>query len=153
MTEKNVMGIMPDASGALHSLWRFLLLECKDSIQPALSPEPSDLALQKKMVSFIYEHYQEILTLDMISSAASISRSKCCIIFRQYLQQSPIDFLNKYRLEVSRYLLTNTASSITGIALSCGFNHLSYFSKLFCAAYGYTPREYRRLKQLSRMTD
>lgn len=129
---------------ALHSLWRFLLLECKDSIQPALSPEHSDLALQKKMVSFIYEHYQEILTLDMISSAASISRSKCCIIFRQYLQQSPIDFLNKYRLEVSRYLLTNTASSITEIALSCGFNHLSYFSKLFFREYTCTPTEYRK---------
>lgn len=128
----------------LHSLWRLLLLECKDSLYPASPPEHSDLILQKKMVSFIYEHYQEALTLDMISSAASISRSKCCIIFKQYLQQSPIDFLNKYRLEVSRYLLTNTASSITEIALSCGFNHLSYFSKLFFREFNCTPTEYRK---------
>lgn len=128
----------------LHSLWRFFLLTCRDSLCPNTAPEHSDLILQKKMVSFIYEHYQEALTLDMISSAASISRSKCCIIFKQYLQQSPVDFLNKYRLEVSRRLLADTASSITEIALSCGFNHLSYFSKLFFREYNCTPTEYRK---------
>ena len=76
----------------------------------------------------------------------------CCRIFKYYLQQSPVDFLNACCLKVSCRLLDTTDQTITEIALACGFTHLSYFSKLFCAAYGYTPREYRRLKQLSRMT-
>ena len=66
------------------------------------------------------------------------------MIFKEYLHQPPIDFLNKYRLKVSGYLLTHTQSSITEIALSCGFNHLSYFSKIFLREYGCTPTEYRK---------
>lgn len=127
-------------------LWRILFCQCKSSITQEISPDNSDVALQKKMVSFIYEHYQNALTLDDISASANISRSKCCLIFKRYLQQSPVDFLNKYRLETSRRLLQNTRSSVTQIALACGFNHLSYFSKIFSRTYGCTPAQYRKQK-------
>ncbi|MDO4325060.1 MAG: helix-turn-helix transcriptional regulator [bacterium] len=94
--------------------------------------------------TYQYEHYQDSLTLNEIAASANISRSKCCIIFKRYLQLSPVEFLNKYRLEVSRYLLIHTHSSISQIAISCGFNHLSYFSKLFLREYGCTPTKYRK---------
>lgn len=128
----------------IYLLWQFLFEECRPNLRQESVLEPNDLILQKKMVSYIYEHYQEPLTLDEISASANISRSKCCLIFKQYLQQSPVDFLNKYRLEVSRRLLTDTQHKITQIAFSCGFNHLSYFSKVFFSEYGCTPTEYRR---------
>ena len=120
---------------------------------PDMQEMPDDLKIQKDMVAFLYAHYAEKITLDDIAAAGNVSRSKCCRIFKYYLQQSPVDFLNACRLKVSCRLLDTTDQTITEIALACGFTHLSYFSKLFCAAYGYTPREYRRLKQLSRMTD
>ena len=106
----------------------------------------SDLDVQKEMVSFIYQHYAEKISLDDIAASGCVSRSKCCLIFKHYLQQSPIDFLNSYRLKISRNLLRNTNKSITEIAFSCGFNHLSYFSKMFINYYGCTPREYRKNK-------
>lgn len=130
--------------GTLYQLWRILFCQCRPVILQDDMPDQSDLALQKKMVSYIYEHYRENVTLEEIAASASISRSKCCIIFKQYLQQSPIDFMNSYRLEMSRRLLENTDSSVTQIALSCGFNHLSYFSKIFLREFGCTPTEYRR---------
>lgn len=128
----------------IHILWRRIICQCQAVITQKADPDHSDLSLQKKMVSYIYEHYRETLTLDEIAAVAGISRSKCCMIFKEYLQQSPIDFLNKYRLELSRYLLTHTRSGITDIALSCGFNHLSYFSKMFLREYGCTPTQYRK---------
>lgn len=113
--------------------------------RPGANPEPdcSDLAVQKTMVSYIYQHYQEKITLDEIAAAGNVCRSKCCSIFKHYLQQSPVDFLNAYRLDVSRHLLRQTDVGITQIAGSCGFNHPSYFSKLFLRRYGCTPSEYR----------
>lgn len=128
----------------LYLLWHALFLQQKSVPEQESTYDNSDLTLQKKMVSYIYEHYQDTLTLDAIAASVNISRSKCCIIFKRYLQQSPIEFLNKYRLEVSRYLLANTQSSIAQIAVSCGFNHLSYFSKIFVREYGCTPTEYRK---------
>lgn len=54
-----------------------------------------------------------------------------------------MDFVNEYRLEVSCQMLLTTELNITEIGIACGFNHLSYFSKMFREKYGYTPREYR----------
>lgn len=138
--------------GTLHQLWRILFCQCKTIIQQEITPDASDLALQKKMVSYIYEHYRDTVILEEIAASANISRSKCCIIFKQYLQQSPIDFLNRYRLEMSRRLLENTDFNITQTAFSCGFNHLSYFSKIFLREFGCTPTEYRRQHPYKNMT-
>ncbi len=128
----------------LYLMYRALFRQQKNVLEQNAPPGNMELELQRKMVSYIYEHYQEPLTLHEIAAAGNISRSKCCIIFKRYLQQSPIAFLNKYRLEVSRYLLKNTSSHISQIAVSCGFNHLSYFSKLFLREYGRTPTEHRK---------
>lgn len=142
--EGHAFGYEIQAIGLLYSIW----FSCLQSYQTMLISQQetisSDITLQKKMVSYIYQHYAEALSLEDIASAGNISRSKCCIIFKKYLQQSPVDFLNAYRLEVSRNLLKDTTYSITQIAVSCGFNHLSYFSKMFVNKYGYTPSEYRK---------
>ncbi|MDO4297563.1 MAG: AraC family transcriptional regulator [Lachnospiraceae bacterium] len=129
--------------GTMHFLWGLIFKSIQTVSAQNGRPEDSEIALQKTMVSYIYQHYMEKITLNDIASAGNVCRSKCCSIFRHYLRQSPIDFLNAYRLKVSCHLLAATDTSITEIALSCGFNHLSYFSKLFLRCYGCTPRDYR----------
>ena len=133
-----------EAIGLFYALWQKCVESCRNSLNEKADNGNSDITLQKKMVSYIYQHYAEALSLEDIASAGNISRSKCCIIFKKYLQQSPVDFLNAYRLEVSRHLLKGTSYHITQIATSCGFNHLSYFSKMFMDKYGCTPSEYRK---------
>lgn len=131
------------AIAVMMQLWS-RLLQCGElTVQDSQSGNHGDLEIQKSMVSFIYRHYAEPISLNEIAAAGNVSRSKCCLIFKHYLQQSPVDFLNSFRLKTSCRLLKNTAKSITEIAFSCGFNHLSYFSKLFVKNFGCTPREYR----------
>ena len=77
----------------------------------AVSQDP-DLLIQRDMVSYIYSHYSESINLEEIAAAGKVCRNKCCQIFRRYLCQSPIDFLNHYRLEVSCHLLNTTKMSI-----------------------------------------
>lgn len=102
-----------------------------------------DLSIQRNMISYIYQNYAQKLSLNDIAAAGSICRSKCCRIFKKYLNKTPIDFLNAYRLEVSTRLLTDTAMSITEIALSCGFQSPSYYAELFQHHKGCTPSHYR----------
>lgn len=127
----------------MSQLWGSLLQYGELTIQDRKSGSHSDLEIQKNMVSFIYQHYAEQISLNEIAASGNVSRSKCCLIFKHYLQQSPVGFLNTFRLNTSCRLLRNTEKSITEIAFSCGFNHLSYFSKLFIKNFGCTPREYR----------
>lgn len=129
----------------LFQLWEVLYRSCREQNLLNHERQPStDLLIQKKMVSYIYQNYSNPLTLEDIAAAGNVSRSKCCSVFKKYLQQSPIDFLNAYRLEVSSNLLKHTGEKIATIALACGFNHLSYYSKLFVKKYGCTPSAYRK---------
>lgn len=133
-----------EAIALMHTLWGRLLKE-KELFAAANGWEnQDDIDIQKNMVSFIYQHYGEKISLDEIASSGNVSRSKCCRIFKRYLQQSPVDFLNEYRLKASLHMLDNSDKNITEIALACGFNHLSYYSKYFYENYGMTPRDYRK---------
>ena len=110
----------------------------------------SDIIIRQNMVSYIYQHYSEKIGLSDIAQAGNVCRNKCCQIFKQYMHYSPIDFLNHYRLEVSRNLLDSTDWSIIHIAQMCGFNHSSYYSKLFYRTYHCTPTEYRKHRDSKR---
>lgn len=107
----------------------------------------NDLIIQKNMTAYIYKNYTQNISLNDIAESGNICRSKCCKLFKKYLNQTPIDFLNTYRLEISKSLLINSNLNITKIALNSGFNHLSYFSKLFYQKYNFTPKEYRKLNK------
>ena len=126
----------------LYALWHIVY---PHTISPARDTRDySDETLQKDMVSYIQTHFSEHITLSDIAAAGHICQNKCCVIFRRYLQQSPIDFLNAYRLNISCGLLKHTSKSISDIALSCGFNHSSYYTKLFQRKYGCTPSTWRK---------
>lgn len=130
--------------GVLSSIWTelyFLLCNQLSKTDYSLS---NDISVQKQMVRFIYENYTERISLSEISHSGGISRTKCCQIFKKYLNRTPIDFLNSYRLEMSMNLLRDTTLSITEIAYNCGFNNLSYYSETFKQYKGCTPNEYRK---------
>lgn len=106
-------------------------------------PSAHDASTQRRMNQYIYDHFSEKVTLDDIAAAGNVSRSKCSKVFKHYLQKSPIDFLNLYRLEVASRLLKTTDESVSRIATACGFSQQSYFDRQFGRTYGCTPREYR----------
>lgn len=98
----------------------------------------------KKMLSFIYENYQNEISVEDIANAANISKSECFRCFRSMIEKKPIEFLNEYRLKKALELLTASDMPITEVSLSCGFGHISYFGKLFREVYGISPRKYRK---------
>ncbi|MCI8338088.1 MAG: AraC family transcriptional regulator [Lachnospiraceae bacterium] len=130
--------------GLIHCLWHTIFRYSDHSLYKHAVLEHPDVHLQKQMVSYVHQHYSENIELEDIASSGNISRSKCCKIFQKYLQQSPVAFLNAYRMEISCNLLKDTSFSITQIAISCGYNHPSYFSKMFMRKYGCTPNQYRK---------
>ncbi len=144
LKEEGRTGYELEVIGLIDTLWSRLLSGPVRLSSPSGKAPSNDLSIQKDMVSFIHRHYTEKLSLASIAASGSVCRSKCCALFKRYMRQSPIDFLNCYRLEVSRGLLENTSMSITQIATSCGFNHLSYYSRLFLRNYGCTPGDYRK---------
>ena len=127
----------------LGEIWLLMLTaiqEADSSIYRA--PKNQDRILT--MMSFIQENYAEKLTLEQIADAASISTRECLRCFRESIHQSPMDYLIEYRVQIAKKLLKATNLSITEIALSCGFNSNSYFTKIFHRSCGKTPNASRK---------
>jgi YesN/AraC family two-component response regulator len=55
----------------------------------------------------------------------------------------PIQYLNRYRIEIAKRLLTDTGKSINDIARLVGIPDESYFSRIFRQHAGKTPKAFR----------
>lgn len=100
------------------------------------------ISLYKAILSFIELHYQESLSLEDLASCAGMNPNYFCKFFKELTHQSPIEYLNYYRVECACEQLSSTDKSITDIALDCGFNDVSYFVKVFKKYKGSTPSKY-----------
>lgn len=95
----------------------------------------------QKMLTYIYEHYAETVTLQDIASAAHISRSEAGRCFHTYMGCSPVDALIQYRLQTAHRLLSEKTFTLQEISFACGFHSVNYFSRKFRKAYGYAPSQ------------
>ena len=98
----------------------------------------------KSVLDYIDENYMHPITLQQLSDAASMTPKAFCRFFRQMTRQTPMAFVNRQRIEHACDELVASSGSITDVALSCGFNDLSYFIKVFKRTMGVTPGEYQR---------
>ena len=67
-----------------------------------------------------------------------------CRFFRALTHNSPMDYVNFYRIEQAAWLLGQSELSVTEVAARCGFWDSSYFTKVFKKYKGYTPKEFRK---------
>jgi len=105
---------------------------------------PLSQARLKRMTLYIEQHYSEKITLQDIANSADISKSEALRCFKNGVQASPFEYLNRYRLHLAKPLLTNTSRTITDVAESVGFESISYFDRLFKRAFGVTPKSLRK---------
>ena len=130
--------------GLIGEIWLFLLSVIQEADRSVYRSAAKNQDRILTMMSFIQENYVEKLTLEQIADAASISTRECLRCFRESIRQSPTDYLIEYRVQVAKKLLETTNLSITEIALRCGFNSNSYFTKIFHRRCGKTPNAYRK---------
>ncbi|SFS21518.1 helix-turn-helix transcriptional regulator [Yoonia litorea] len=65
-------------------------------------------------------------------------------MMRRYLGITPSDFINKIRMDYASRALTTDIEPVSAIAADCGIPNMSHFHKLFRAAHGMTPLQYRQ---------
>lgn len=99
----------------------------------------------QKMLTYIYEHYADAVTLEDIAGAANISRSEAGRCFQTYMNCSPVDALIRHRIQTARRLLNETTLTLQEISYDCGFHSVNYFSRQFKKLYGYAPSKNRVL--------
>lgn len=97
----------------------------------------------KSMLQYIHDNFSEELTTAQIAQSASISESECLRCFRATIGTTPIQYLRQYRIQRAAQLLAQTKERISDIAVACGFQDLSYFTKTFREMKCCAPSAYR----------
>lgn len=98
----------------------------------------------KRAVGFIEANALEAIDLDQIVASAGVRPRTLYEGFARYCGTSPIAYLRAVRLDIARERLREAArdgSSVTEVALACGFEHLGKFAQLYRARFGELPSE------------
>lgn len=96
-----------------------------------------------KVVIYIEQNYNEVLTLEELSRVAGFSRYHFHRIFKSIMDETLGNYVRRVRLSKTTMKFT-TAQNITQIALSSGYETNSSFSKAFKNYFGMTPKEFSR---------
>lgn len=80
-----------------------------------------------------------------VAAHLGISTRQLERLFMRYMKTTPKRFIMEMRLQRARILIQQTDDSISEIAMACGFNSTSHFSKVYRAQYGSTPIGDRRV--------
>lgn len=83
------------------------------------------------------------LTVSALARRLSVSQRKLEVLFAKGLSTSPGAYYLRLRLQVAHRLVRDSGSPIREIALRCGFDSLSAFSRAYSREYGTSPLKMR----------
>ena len=92
--------------------------------------------------SYIHNHVNEVIEISEIAKKCFITQSHFCRIFKEFTGETPINYINKLKINKAITLLTSTNLSITQIASSVGFDDNSYFCRCFKKHTGLSASAY-----------
>lgn len=99
----------------------------------------------------IEKEYQEGSTIETLIQDIPASRRNVVRRFKQAVGVTPIEYLQRTRIEAAKKLLAQTDQSVLEVMLNSGYNDLKSFRQLFKKSTGVTPKEYRDKFNISRL--
>ncbi|MEZ3477156.1 MAG: helix-turn-helix transcriptional regulator [Lachnospiraceae bacterium] len=88
--------------------------------------------------------YFEPYSLDELAAEYKVNKYRLCREFAKYYEYTPMQYLNKIRIDKAKELLLNTDDKIVEISQSVGIENTNHFIRLFKEKTGVTPLTYRR---------
>lgn len=98
-----------------------------------------------RITTYIYQHYQEKLTLEDLSNFEHLSTFYISHIIKNYTGMNFREFLCFARVEWSEIQLLDTKKKISQIARDVGFSTTAYYEKYFEKWFKNTPAEHRKI--------
>ena len=96
-----------------------------------------------KITRYIQKNYRQKIELQDIAEHLHMTKSYLCRFFKKETGETIINYTNRVRINNSKLLLADTKVPLAEVALLCGFEDQSYFTKVFRGLVGVTPRKYR----------
>lgn len=101
-------------------------------------------SIDRRLDEYILKNIERTVTAQELQREFHISHNELYLIFREYFDSTPAEYIKKRRLDMAQELLKTTRLPVGEIALKCGIPDYNYFSKVFKREIGISPREYRK---------
>lgn len=134
---------MEEAKGVMVELLVNIARENKSDRRPAEPGSRITIPIARAM-DYITLHYMEPIRIDELSAWCHISETHFRRLFSEYMNMSPLEYINLVRVQTACNYLKNTDESIIDIANKCGFTTPSTFNRNFRQVTGVSPSEWRR---------
>ena len=94
--------------------------------------------------NYIYQHYGEDLSLEMLAEKVYLSSGYLSFIFKKETGMNLNRFIRVFRMEKAKELLCTTNMKVAMVSEKVGFANSSYFCRSFGVYYGSSPECYRK---------
>lgn len=122
-----------------------LLDDSMNPREPQISPATkSNEKLLSQILGYLEDRLYDNLEVNDLVERFDVSRSTLQNMFQTHLQMTPLQYINKSRMEKSAELMASTDMSISEIAERLGFGSLQYFSRRFRNYFGESPTAYQK---------
>lgn len=128
-------------------IYRFLALLMQENTVYLTTDMNTEYLMKKRqrfefLFSYIKEHLAENLSISLLAEKSNMSVAYFCRYFKECTAETPVNYINKLRLEKAITLLNQGSFSITEIAYACGFHDSNYFSRVFRKYMKQTPSNF-----------
>jgi AraC-like DNA-binding protein len=135
----------PRAAASLERALLALFLECLEAHLPENDPVPGDASAcqLKRLEQWLDHHFAEPVGVEDMARVADVSVRAVQNAFRRFRGCTPTEALVRRRLDYARRTLRQAppGTTVTQVAMDCGFFHLGRFSGRYAQVFGERPSE------------
>lgn len=140
---KNAFADSMKASCIIHNIF-LELYNITNNIAEAKGMTPVQETVVNQAIKYISQNYKNELDVDTICSKVSFSKYYFCKLFKQHTGVTIHQYVNEFRVNKSKELLSYSKLSISAVARTVGFENPLTYSRAFEKYMHMTPSEYRR---------
>lgn len=120
-----------------------LILELNEMISKKNTGNNSKL---QPVMDYLNENFTRELDLNTLAEVIDVTPEYFCRLFKKYYHMRPFEYVQRLRIQKAKNLMfENRNLSISEISQMVGYQHASYFIKLFKKQETITPMEFRML--------
>ena len=95
-------------------------------------------------LKYVEKHYAEPIRIETLAKECHISETHFRRLFSEYIDMTPIEYLNMVRVLRACEMLRSSNESMSSVALNCGFSTVSTFDRNFKQVIGVTPYQWKK---------
>ena len=95
-------------------------------------------------VHYIRDHINNKIKISELAGHCNLSNDHLIRLFKKELNTTPIDYINRKKIEKAQLMLVIENNTIKEVAYALAFENISYFNKVFRKILNKTPTEYKK---------